>query len=153
MKTFNIYKKRDGQSFKQVSSIYADTFEEAQKEFAHNMTKDNHNQSNNIVWLDAETDGVNVTGFYDFNGGCATFVDETEKYDANEAADFLFVSEEAIKAGFSSWSEDVYTWEIRETKEYLIYDEDGLYTEEEFESLEKAEEIYPVCDGYSIKEK
>ena len=130
MNTFNIYKKRDGQSFKLVSYILADSFEQAQKEFALNMTNDNHNKSNNIVWLNSETDGVNETGWYDLNSGSLTFNEETEKYDADEAADLLLVSESVIKEGFSSWSEDVYTWEIRDFQDYTeIYDMDDFEKE------------------------
>lgn len=154
MNTYNIYKKRDGQSFKVVSSIYSDNFTEACKKFAKQMTDDNHNQSNNIQWLDSETDGVNVTGWYDFNGGSATFNEETEKYNAEEAADFLLVSEEVINEGFSSWSEDVYTWEIREIFEFDIYDADGdLVDTIQASSIKEAQEIYPTYDGYELKEK
>lgn len=114
MNTYNIYKKRDGQSFKKVSSIYTDSFDEACKIFAKQMTDDNWNLSNNIQWLSKEEDGVKETGWYDFNGGYPLFYEKTEKYNAEEAKDFLMISEEAINEGFSSWNEDVYTWEIRE---------------------------------------
>lgn len=114
MKYFNIYKKRDGQSFKMIGSIYADTFEEAKKQFAKQMTDDNNNQSNNVQWLDKKQDGVKETGWYDFNFGNPAFNEETEKYNADEAERLLLVSEETINAGFSTWNEDVYTWELRE---------------------------------------
>ena len=117
MATFKIFKKRDGQSFKEVSEVYANSFDEACKIFAKQMTDDNHNQSNNIQWLDKDQDGVKETGFYDFNGGVPAFNADTEKYDADEAEDFLMVTEEAINEGFSSWNEDVYTWELREITE------------------------------------
>lgn len=113
-KEYPIYKKRDGQQFKYVSYIYADSFDDAKKQFAHDMTKDNWEQSNDIVWLDKDIDGVAVTGWYDFGGGSPAFNEETEKYDAEEAENYLMVTEEAIKEGFDSWSEDVYTWELRE---------------------------------------
>jgi hypothetical protein len=116
LKDFLIYKKRDGQSFKEVGSIYTDNFENAKKEFAENMTKGNWEKSNDVVWLDNDADGVGVTGWYDFGGGRATFNEETEKYDADEAEDFLLVSDADIKEGFSSWSEDVFTWEVRNNK-------------------------------------
>jgi len=96
-KEYPIYKKRNGQSFEYVSYIYADSFDDAKKQFAENMTKDNWEQSNNIVWLTKVDDSVEVTGWYDLN------------YDPKE----LFCSEESIKEGFDSWSEDVYTWELR----------------------------------------
>jgi hypothetical protein len=111
---YPIYKKRDGQSFKEVGSIYAASFEEAKKEFALNMTKDNHNLSNNIQWLDKDEDGVKVTGWYDFQGGSPLFDEETGKYNTEESEKFLLLSEEVINDGFDSWTEDVYTWELRQ---------------------------------------
>jgi hypothetical protein len=132
METFNIYKKRDGQSFKDVGTIYASNFDEACKQFAKQMTEDNHNQSNNIVWLDDKRDGVNESGWYDFNGGSPVFDEDAEKYDADEAAAYLMVSEKAINQGFSSWNEDVYTWEVREPLDYIeINDMDEFENEKE----------------------
>jgi hypothetical protein len=111
---YPIYKKRDGQSYEQVSYVYSDSFEDAKKQFAKRMTEDNHNLSNDIQWLDKETDGVNETGWYDFSGGYPTRDERTEKYEADEAVAYLFCSEEAIDEGFDSWNEDVYTWEIKD---------------------------------------
>jgi hypothetical protein len=123
LKEYPIFKKRDGQDYKEIGYIYTDTFENAKKQFAKQMTNDNHNLSNNIVWLDAEDDGVDETGWYDFNGGCPARCEETEKFDADEAADFLMVSKKVIDEGFDSWSEDVYTWELREPVEFNDDDE------------------------------
>lgn len=125
-KHYPIFKKRDGQHFKEVGSIYATSFAEAKKEFAQNMTKDNWEKSNGIVWLDKETDGVDVTGWYDLD--CSLFGythpdngDNTEGepiYSSDRGAIMeLFCSEEAINEGFDSWYEDVYTWELREPSE------------------------------------
>ncbi len=111
MRDYPIYKKRDGQSFKQVGSIYSDSWQNAKKEFAQNMTKDNWNLSNNIIWLNRE-DGVKIEGWYDFNGGTPTYYEETESY-TDEVNDFLLVSKEDIDKGFDYWNEDVYTWELR----------------------------------------
>lgn len=117
MENFDIYRKRDGQSFNRVSSISANDFNEACKIFAKQMTDDNHNLSNNIQWLEKEKDGVQETGWYDFNCGHPVYNEQNEKYnDAHEVADFLLVSETAINEGFCSWNEDVYTWEVRESK-------------------------------------
>jgi len=116
-KEYPIYKKRDGQDFKEVSYIYSDSFEAAKKQFAKQMTEDNHNQSNDVQWLDKDIDGVDETGFYDFSGGSAAYDEETEKYDNEEAANYLMVTEAAINEGFDSWREDVYTWELRESLE------------------------------------
>lgn len=137
MKTYNIYKKRDGQSFKIFGEIYADSFEAAKKQFALNMTQDNHKLSNNVVWLSKEEDGVNETGWYSFNGNIPTYNEETEKYDANEAADCLLVSEADINEGFDTWTEDVYTWELRDSLEYEeIFDKDDFeINKDEYEFL------------------
>ena len=114
MREFTIYKKRDGQSFKEVSYIFAESFDAAKKEFALKMTNDNHELSNDICWLDKE-DGVNETGWYDMNSGSPKFYEETEKYtNPKDLENMLFCSEAAINEGFDSWNEDVYTWEIRE---------------------------------------
>jgi len=118
-KEYPIYKKRDGQSFNYVSYIFADSFEDAKKQFALNMTKDNWEQSNNIVWLDKENDGVEQTGWYDLDTSILHSNDEGE-INYSESKMELFCSEEAINEGFDSWSEDVYTWELREP----IIDED-----------------------------
>lgn len=111
---YTIFKKRDGQSYKQVSYIYADSFDAAKKQFAKQMTDDNWNKSNDIVWLDKEREGVKISGWYDFNSGRPDFNEETDKYDADDAENYLMVSEDAINEGFDSWNEDVYTWELRE---------------------------------------
>lgn len=115
-KEYPIYKKRDGQTFEKVSYIFADSFKAAKKQFAENMTKDNWNLSNDIVWLD-ESDGVNVVGWYDLNASIFGYFEEgTEKEGEPDYANGqmeLLCSEKAIKKGFDTWSEDVYTWEIR----------------------------------------
>ena len=36
MKNFNVYKKRDGQEWKQIGEYFCANFEEAKKEFAQN---------------------------------------------------------------------------------------------------------------------
>jgi hypothetical protein len=108
MKTFDIFKKRDGQGFKVESSIFASDFEEAKKIFAKNMTNDNWEKSNNIVWLKKEEDGVPATGWYDLNASILTEGEEGETdYAASQLE--LFCSEESIEVGFDSWSEDCYT--------------------------------------------
>jgi len=92
MKNYTIFKKRNGQSFKAIGEIYALNFIEAKKQFAKQMTDDNWNKSNNVVWLTKENDGVQ-TGWYDFNSGCLSYNENTEKYDPNEAKNFLMVTE------------------------------------------------------------
>ena len=120
-KEYQKKKKRDGQSFEYVSYIFADSFDDAKKQFAHNMTKDNWEQSNNIVWLDKENDGVEQPGWYDLDNSVLYGNDEGE-INYSESKMELFCSEEAIKEGFESWNEDVYTWELREP--IANYDED-----------------------------
>lgn len=109
---YPIYQKRDGQGFKKVSYIYSDSFDAAKKEFAKNMTKDNWEKSNNIIWLDKENDGVKHTGWYDLD--CSILhVNDAGEIDYSESKIELFCSEDAINEGFEYWNEDVYTWEIR----------------------------------------
>lgn len=113
MKTYTIFKKRDGQSWKEVGEIRGcSNFREAKKQFAKQMTNDNWNHSNNVQWLTKELDGVFITGWYDFNGFSPVYDENTEKYDPIEARDILLVSENDILKGFSRWNEDVYTWAI-----------------------------------------
>ena len=112
-KEYPIYKKRDGQCFNYVSYIFAESFDEAKKQFAKNMTKDNWEQSNNIVWLDKESDGVEKTGWYDLDSSVLHGNEEGE-INYSESKMELFCSEESIKEGFDSWSEDVWTWELRQ---------------------------------------
>ena len=75
-------------------------------------------KSNNIVWLDIENDGVEQTGWYDLDASIYGFFEEgTEKEGAPNykyGMMDLICSEDAINEGFDSWSEDVYTWELRE---------------------------------------
>lgn len=145
MSEFNeypIFKKRDGQSYKEVSYIYADSFDAAKKEFAKNMTNDNWEKSNDIVWLDKERDGVKTTGWYDFNGGRPDFNEETDKYDADDAENYLMVSEDAINEGFDSWNEDVYTWEIREPLEFV-----EIIDLEDFENEKEKYNFFMAVEG------
>lgn len=111
MKQFNIYKKRDGREFEFSDYILAENFKEAKKSFAHNMTDDNRNRSNNIVWLTVE-DGVEETGWYDLDM-CGLVADDFGNVDYAESDMELHCSESAIKKGFDTWRDDVYTWELR----------------------------------------
>lgn len=114
MNTYNIYKKRDGQAFKLVGDIYASNFDEAKKEFALNMTKDNWNKSNDICWLDQENDGVE-TGWYDMNASCLVYK-EDGTINEEESELEIFCLEQDINQGFDAWTEDVYTWELRDVE-------------------------------------
>lgn len=118
MNTYNIYKKRDGQSFKLWSEIYASSFDEAKKIFAHNMTKDNWEKSNDICWLTIEEDGV-PTGFYDLGQSIVVANEETGEadYTHEDTELVVFCLEEDIKNGFDYWNEDVYTWELRDNED------------------------------------
>ena len=93
----------------------------------------NGKHGDNFVELSVEEDEVEEDGIY---------------YE-NE----LFFAKSNLVEGIDFFSEDVYSWELRNSIDFLIYDEDGLFTEDNFESLEKAIEFYPVGDGYSVKEK
>lgn len=115
MNTYNIYKKRDGQEFKKVSEIYASSFDEAKKIFAHNMTKDNHEKSNNIQWVE-NLEGVE-NGFYDFNCSIISWLnDDCDEIDVENSKLEVFCLEEDILNGFDYWNEDVYSWELRDVE-------------------------------------
>lgn len=142
MRDFNVYKKRDGQGWKQIGSYFCASFEDAKKEFASNCWNDlmEGKHGDNYVGLTVQEDGVQEDGIYYLNG------DPYNKLDCF----FPIIN---LKDGIEFFSEDVYSWEIRDSKEFLIYDEDGLFTEDTFESLEKAIECYPISDGYRVEEK
>lgn len=157
MSTFKILKKRDGQDWKEVSDIYANDFESAKKQFAHNMTKDNHEKSNNIVFLSAD-EGAPCDGWYDFNAGTPVFDDTKDKYVAETLEDVLFCSQADIDKGFSQWNEDVYTWKLQNNFEVVItdLDDEEIYNEEisaedEEEAIEIATELYNYLDNYTVK--
>jgi hypothetical protein len=128
MKTYDIYKKRAGQDFKIAGSIFESDFESAKKQFAKQMTEDNHQKSNDIVWLTKDVDGVE-TGWYDLNASIL-ISNETGEINYAESKLELLCSEKSILEGFDSWTEDVYTWELREPEDELeyqeIYDQDSL---------------------------
>ncbi|MFH2013621.1 MAG: hypothetical protein ABIJ17_01480 [Patescibacteria group bacterium] len=113
MKNYSVYKKRDGQDWKKFSDIYAKNFTEAKKKFAENMTNDNWEKSNDIVWLD-KSEGVKETGWYDLNGSIlVSFPDKNEGTDYANSEMELFCSEKSINKGFDFWNEDVYSYELR----------------------------------------
>ena len=109
MNYYKVEKKRDGQNWKPFNEIFASSFDEAKKQFAKDMTEDNWNKSNNIVWLNAGH-GVKVSGWYDLNSGKAVYDEETESWESTDEC--LLVSEEQINEGFDFWSEDVYSWRV-----------------------------------------
>ena len=134
MKNFNVYKKRDGQEWKQIGQYFCSNFEEAKKEFAQNCWNDllNGKHGDNFVELSTEADGVETDGIY-----------------YNEE---LFFPKSNLETGIDFFSEDVYSWEIRNSFLFEITDQEGDTSTEEFESLQQAEEIYPSYDGYKVKQ-
>lgn len=115
MKEYPIYKKRDGQSWQYIGYIYSDSFKNAKKEFAENMTKDSWNKLNNVVWLTKETGGVQ-TGWYDLGQSIVVYAgDGSDKIDKKLSLLVIVVLDKDIKKGFSFWSEDVYQWELRKS--------------------------------------
>ena len=134
MKNFNVYKKRDGQDWKQIGQYFCANFEEAKKEFAQNCWNDllNGKHGDNFIELSTEDDGVETDGIY-----------------YNEE---LFFDKANLETGIDFFSEDVYLWEIRNSFLFEITDEEGDTSTEEFESLEQAEEIYSSYDGYKVKQ-
>lgn len=109
--SYPIFKKRDGQSFKEVGSIYADGFIAAKKEFAKNCANDMYKE----CWLsyfdssDFDKKGIEA-GFY-LNDALVYNENDTVNVELSNIECFL--SQKAINKGFSSFSEDVYTWELR----------------------------------------
>ena len=134
MKNFNVYKKRDGQDWKQIGQYFCANFEEAKKEFAQNCWNDllNGKHGDNFIELSTEDDGVETDGIY-----------------YNEE---LFFDKANLETGIDFFSEDVYLWEIRNSFLFEITDEEGDTSTEEFESIEQAEEIYSSYDGYKVKQ-
>ena len=134
MKNFNVYKKRDGQDWKQIGQYFCTNFEEAKKEFAQNCWNDllNGKHGDNFIELSTEADGVETDGIY-----------------YNEE---LFFDKANLETGIDFFSEDVYSWEIRNSFLFEITDEEGDTSTEEFESLEQAEEIYSKDYGYKVKQ-
>lgn len=134
MENFNVYKKRNGQEWKQIGQYFCANFEEAKKEFAQNCWNDllNGKHGDNFIELSTEADGVETDGIY-----------------YNEE---LFFDKANLETGIDFFSEDVYCWEIRNSFRFEITDEEGDTSTEEFESLEQAEEIYSNYDGYKVKQ-
>ena len=110
MKEFKIYKKRHGQIFKLFGSIYSDNFKNAKKEFAKNCANDLYDE----CWLtylnDKELKNQDYAGFY-INESLVWNEDETINFENSEIDCFL--TQIDIDKGFNSFSEDVYTWELR----------------------------------------
>lgn len=110
-KEYPIYKKRDGQSFKQIGSIYACGFVQAKKKFAKNCANDLYKE----IWLTYlrkdEIDNKKFeVGFY-INHGLVWNDDGTVNTEDSEMECFL--SQRDIDKGFTTFREDVYTWELR----------------------------------------
>jgi hypothetical protein len=101
MKTFNIYKKRDGQDWKLAGEYFSASFEEAKIEFAQNCWNDllNGKHGDNFVELSVEEDGVEEDGIYYQNE--------------------LFFAKSCLTDGIYFFSEDVYSWELREPLDYI----------------------------------
>jgi hypothetical protein len=102
MKTIKILKKRDGQNFKTIGEMWGcETFEEAKIEFAKRCYNDllNGKHGDNFIELSENEDGVEEDGIYYNNQ--------------------LFFSKKDLLNGIERFSEDVYTWEIREIEEEI----------------------------------
>jgi hypothetical protein len=131
MNYYKVEKKRDGQNWKPFNEIYAPSFDEAKKQFAKDMTQDNWNKSNNIIWLNTGH-GVKVSGWYDLNSGKAVYDEETENWEATD--DCLLVSEEQINEGFDFWSEDVYCYRVLDIEKlYRLMNHDSSHVKPRYE--------------------
>lgn len=138
MKNFNVYKKRDGQDWKQIGQYFCSNFEEAKKEFAKNCWNDLLNGKH----------GDNFNLFTKSDKDEFDFVTEDGIYDGTE----LFFPKTNLETGIDFFSEDVYCLEIRELFTFKITEEDGYSFEETFESLEKAIECFTKTEGYKVKQ-
>lgn len=140
MKTFNIYKKRDGQSFEKIGSYNCVDFDSAKKEFAKNVFEDllNSKHGDNFIYHSKHSA---------LEGGVNYFTEEGIYYNSE-----LFLSDASVSEGFESFNEDVYTWEIRNSISIEVYDnaDSELFTTDDVEDMEQAERIYPT-DEYTIK--
>ncbi len=119
---YEIYKKRDGQSFKLFGEITAPNFDMAKKKFASKLTGEDYLLFNNIIGLSKEVHGVDEDGLYDLDKSIIIEKEDPEntRYMIPDYANSdmeLHCSKEAIEDGFDTWSEDVYTWELRDYTE------------------------------------
>lgn len=143
MKTFNIYKKRDGQSWKEVGEYFADSFEEAKKQFAKNCWYDllEGKHGDNYVHLEPESDGVTESGIYYLNGR------------PNEELDCFFPASN-LDEGIEFFNEDVYSWEIRNVeKMYRLMNHDSSHTESIFDSYSVEEHNLEFETNYNSVEE
>ncbi|MBE7649258.1 hypothetical protein [Tenacibaculum finnmarkense] len=125
LQDFNIYKMRAGQGYKLVGSVYTDTFDNAKKEFASNCYNDLLNGKHGDNFIEEE-EGVFCEGE-------------------------LFFDKEDLKEGITSFTEDVYTWELRNTFKFIGLDEDEDVMNEVFAS--SLEEAQKMMEGYGLKVK
>lgn len=109
METFNIYKKRAGQDFESIGTIYAENYQEAKKKFGmacyrdldNGKHGDNYVEETDEFINDLKQDGQNV----DWYEGRGIYYNKE-----------LFLSYEEAVQGLDTFSEDVYTWTIDESQ-------------------------------------
>lgn len=111
LQDFNLYKKRDGQGFELIGTIYTTSFEEAKKELAEKCYNDLLNGTHGDNYIEKE-DGI---------------------YYYSE----LEMSKEDLKDGIMIFRNDVYTWELRNTFKFIGFDEDGDEVDEVWASSEE----------------
>ena len=95
MNIYNIYKKRDGQHFKLIGEYYEENFNDAKKQFALNCWNDLLQGVHGDNYIERTTDeqGVEENGIYYYNE--------------------LFFPATNLETGIEYFSEDVYTWMLR----------------------------------------
>lgn len=96
LKEFTILKKRAGQDYKAIRSIYCESLKDAKIEFANNCYADllNGVHGDNFIELLVEPDEVEEDGIY-YNGE-------------------LIFPKSDLSEGIDTFSEDVYTWKLVE---------------------------------------
>lgn len=107
MKHYPILKKRDGQGFKEIATIYAASFHEACHEFSKYCRADLSNKNDNTTYECA--DYFNDNDLYP-NGQPSWFEGDGYYYN-NE----LILSDDCVT---DSFNEDVYTWKVVNVDDY-----------------------------------
>jgi len=105
MKNFTVYRKRDGQSWIEDNTVYANNYNEAKIEFANQIWNEHNNgcYGDDTIHFDAES--IKETE------GETSWYEEPGFYDMNMGPELVFADRE-LENGIESFSQDVNTWTI-----------------------------------------
>ena len=100
-------------TFQREAVILADTFENAKKTFALQMTENLPIETNDLTFLD-KSNGIEISGWYKIISTQEFFpiLDNKLQYKEDEVE--LVHTLETINAGVDKWRDNKYAWEIRE---------------------------------------